>query len=505
MSAMPPDKPVVAPEKARELMELAVDVMLKSVAEVRSDGKVTPRVGAVLLKPDGSVVTAHRGELRDGDHAEFTLLERKHRDVALDGSVLFATLEPCAPGARKHPKLSCAERIVLARIKRVYVGIEDPDPTVAKGGLRLLRRHGVEFVMFDRDLQDKINDANEGFLKQAHERAELERDGTADPPPPPMDVGRSTLSQLSDRALEVYRDRAGIGAETGSDAFWERLASAGFVVKTNGKFQPTGHGMLLFGRRPRETFPQAGLLARIEYPDGSNEREEFGGPLILIPEAVEKWLSGKLPNVMTREAMRRSESHHLAFESVREAVVNALVHRDYEVEGAKVQLVIDSNTVKVMSPGGPVYPLTLPLLQGFNAPMISRNPKLHFAFQRMELAEEMGFGLRTLRDQAREKGLPLPQFAYRDPYLTLTLFRTPESAQAALAPDVQAQLSSSERDGWAWLAQRSTATRAEYQDAFGLAERTARNHLGHFADLGLVEVHGRGPSTRYVVRAPSDE
>jgi ATP-dependent DNA helicase RecG len=42
------------------------------------------------------------------------LLERKHRDERLDGSFLFATLEPCAPGARKHPKMACAERIVNA-------------------------------------------------------------------------------------------------------------------------------------------------------------------------------------------------------------------------------------------------------------------------------------------------------------------------------------------------------------------------------------------------------
>jgi ATP-dependent DNA helicase RecG len=52
----------------------------------------------VLWKPDGTVEAAYRGELRDGDHAEYALLERKNRDKKLDGAVLFATLEPCAPG-----------------------------------------------------------------------------------------------------------------------------------------------------------------------------------------------------------------------------------------------------------------------------------------------------------------------------------------------------------------------------------------------------------------------
>jgi ATP-dependent DNA helicase RecG len=127
-------------------------------------------VGAVLLKSDGTVETAHRGELREGDHAEFTLLERKNRATKLDGSILFATLEPCAPGARNHPKLSCAERIVNARIKEVWVGITDPDPMVDRKGIKFLQDHGVIVHMFDQDLQEEIQELNKEFIAQALER-----------------------------------------------------------------------------------------------------------------------------------------------------------------------------------------------------------------------------------------------------------------------------------------------------------------------------------------------
>src|SRR5229473_1690899 len=140
----------------RKLMEQAVAVMRQSSHEPRQDGKSSPVVGAVLWKPDGNIETACRGELRDGDHAEYTLLERKSRDQKLDGAALFATLEPCAPGARRQPKLSCAERIVLARIKRVWVGIEDPDPTVDRKGIKYLQDNGITVHVFDRDLQEAI-------------------------------------------------------------------------------------------------------------------------------------------------------------------------------------------------------------------------------------------------------------------------------------------------------------------------------------------------------------
>ena len=53
----------------RKLMEMAIDAMRRTVSEPRKDGKASPLVGAVLRKPDGTVETACRGELRHGDHA----------------------------------------------------------------------------------------------------------------------------------------------------------------------------------------------------------------------------------------------------------------------------------------------------------------------------------------------------------------------------------------------------------------------------------------------------
>jgi ATP-dependent DNA helicase RecG len=174
----------------RKLMEKAIEVMKQSLHEPRQDGKPPPKVGAVLWKPDGTVDTAFRGELRHGDHAEYTLLERKHRHEKLDDSFLFATLEPCAPGARQHPKLGCAERIVNARIAEVWVGIEDPDPTVDRQGIRYLEQNGIKVHLFDLDLQEQIREANKKFIEQAVKRAAEAKDGKA-ARPSPLSMGRS--------------------------------------------------------------------------------------------------------------------------------------------------------------------------------------------------------------------------------------------------------------------------------------------------------------------------
>jgi len=314
----------------QKLMEQAIEVMRQSVSEPRPDGKANPLVGAVFWKPDGTVETACRGELRDGDHAEYALLERKNLDKKLDGTVLFTTLEPCAPGSRRHPKLGCAERIVLARIKTVWIGIGDPDPTVDRKGIKYLQDSGVTVHMFDRDLQEEIQKANEAFIEQALERAAAARE-----PKKPKTITLSPLENVfataetkdfSTEALEQYRTIAKISDTVGSPAFNRRLVQQGLVKQENGRSTPTGFGLLLFGREPRTVMPQAGLLATIHYPDGREEPKNFDGPLVLIPGQLEKWLNDKLPNVIDRSRMQRREVPPLPFEMVREAVVNALIH-----------------------------------------------------------------------------------------------------------------------------------------------------------------------------------
>jgi ATP-dependent DNA helicase RecG len=487
----------------RELMERAVEVMRQSVAEPRSDGKASPLVGAVLVRHDGTVITAYRGELREGDHAEYTLLERKNRDQRLDGSTLFATLEPCAPGCRRHPKLGCAERIVLARIKEVYVGIEDPDPTVDRKGIKYLQDNGVTVHMFDRDLQEAIREANKAFIEQAMERAAAAQE---EKKPPTVTLSNlehpfanAALDDFSPEALAEYRRLAKIEDTVGSPAFNRRLVFQGLLGQEGGRFVPTGFGVILFGKEPRLMMQQAGLLGTIHYANGREEVKDFDGPQVLAPAQALQWLRDKLPNVIDRTDARRREVSEPFFEMAREGIVNAIVHRDYGITGAKCQLVVTPDTIMVRSPGAPQDPITLEQLQAFNAPMLSRNPVLHYVFSRMELAEERGLGLKSMRQRAEAAGLPLPRYAWEDPYLVLTLYASAESAAQTLRPEVLAAMSEDERVGWRFLATRDRSTKEEYTRTTGYDDRKAQRQLKHFVELGLLRRRGSGRATFYEV------
>ena len=487
---------------ARQLMERAIQVMRQSVAERRADGKASPLVGAVLSDPDGNVETAHRGELRDGDHAEFTLLERKKRASRLDNAVLFATLEPCAPGARRHPKLSCAERIVLARIEEVWVGIEDPDPTVDRRGIRYLQDNGVTVHMFDLDLQGKIRSVNRLFLEQALQRAEGEETTKREVTTlSPLESALPSVEtrDLSVDALERFRATAGIGDAIDSPAFVRRLLHLGLLQEdTARRLAPTGFGYLLFGHEPRTVMPQAGVLATIHFADGREEVRDFDGPQVFVPEQSLQWLRDKLPNPIERSGARRVEVNGELFEMAREAVVNAVIHRDYAIEGAKCQLTVTQDTIEVMSPGKPVEPITLDQMRSFNAPMLSRNPVLHYIFSRMELAEERGLGLKSLRRCAEDAGLPLPQYRWKAPYLTLTLYRSAAALATEVAgPAAMGSLTPDRKAAWDIIAGRESITTRALMECLGFDERKTQRIMKGLQVAGLVHRVGEGRATRY--------
>lgn len=483
---------------SRSMMKKAIEAMHQSVPEHRPDGSPSPSVGAVLVRPDGSIVTAARGELREGNHAEFILLERKCPGERLDGCALFTTLEPCLD--RNKPKRGCARHIVSARIKEVYVGLEDDNPRVAGKGIEHLRRHGVTVRMFDRDLQDEILSENQKFFAWARRQPERPKEEPIKLSRYEDPVTAVALEDLSQQALERYRSKAGLTLEVGSQEFLRMLRQQGVLVGDGDVATPSGFGLLLFGKQPRNAMPQAGLLARADLPDGSSSRKEFGQALVLIPELLEKWLNTVLPSTIDRHRMERKEKVDLPFDMIREAVVNALIHRDYDLAGQKCQIVVNADTITVKSPGGPIPPVTLDQLQSFTAPMKSRNPVLHYTFARMGMAEEQGFGLeKSLKGQAQRLDLPLPTFVLAGDYLVLTIYRSREAAVSTLADEIREQFSKAEIIGWEWISKRDSVTTAEYEEAMKLPNRTAKNHIQKLRKLGLLKMTGAGRATRYEV------
>lgn len=365
--------------------------------------------------------------------------------------------------------------------------------------MRYLQQMGVKAIPFDRDLQEIIKEENAAFFDQARRKAMA---AEAEPVLSPSRYNQTspeiTFTDLDQKALNYYRNfLINDHAPDDDETFHHRLFHQGLLEKTeNGTLAPTRFAHILFGKHPRDILPEAGILATIHGQDGE-DLKDFDGPMVLGSDAMLTWLKEKFPDPINRSSAQRKSVNAAFYELVREGIANAIVHRDYDIEGSKIQLVIDGDTVTIRSPGTPPDPITIEQLQCFLAPMVSRNPRLHAVFSTMELAEERGLGLKSMRTTATEAGLPLPKFRFNEPYLDLVIYRTEEAVIGALAREVQKQLSNDESERFKWVARRETTTSAEFAKEFAVDTRTARRNLNKYADLGLVETLGDARARKY--------
>lgn len=481
----------------REYMELAIKVMKDSIHENRTD-KSSPLVGAVLVFPDGTTDTAYRGEFRHGDHAEYTLLDKKNRTKDLSGCWLFATLEPCAPGARNAPKIPCSERIVNARIAEVWFGIEDPDPKVDHGGITHMKDNGVIVHQFDKDLHKEIEKFNEEFLKGAHKRRQEAQIAKQKPMDKLNQIAPSTnFSNLSTEALQFFLDKSGNKLDANSQEFINELLQMELLETNNktGENIPTGNAILLFGKNPRLKFPQAAVKAKVTYGDGNTDVQSFDDALVLIPNQVEAWARKVIPESFDRSKFIREKVPAFPIEVIDEAVINAIIHRDYSIEGAKVQLEISPDKIIVKSPGKPIPPIELKNLQNFTATSISRNKTLALIFNLMRYMEESGVGMDTYREMRDKYKLPLPIITYEDPNLVVTFPRNADAVRNLDYKDQLSQLNDEELAGFDFVKSRGEVSRKEYEEHFGFERKKASNHLKKLKDLDLIGDNGENPKS----------
>ena len=143
-----------------------------TLARVRERGLRLPYVGAVLVAPDGSVLSRGRKRFIEGTsllvHAERDAIDKVPESVA--GATLYTTLEPCYEARLRshhnHIFHSCAELIVESGIRCVIVGRWD-DVMMNGRGIGYLRNHRVKVIHYLDAIPPKRRPRHEALLRNA--------------------------------------------------------------------------------------------------------------------------------------------------------------------------------------------------------------------------------------------------------------------------------------------------------------------------------------------------
>jgi ATP-dependent DNA helicase RecG len=257
-------------------------------------------------------------------------------------------------------------------------------------------------------------------------------------------VAGATLNDLDDDIIEEYRqNRIRRGPRGESFTRIELLRDAG-AIDTLG--QPTGAGILLFGQNPQLYFPQVGaVIVRFkgtslrESAQGSerySRRIEVTGPAPRLVERTWQAMFDEVHQSSVTNGLTRQERYEYPLEAVREAVVNAICHRDYGLAGQRVEIRLFDDHMEITSPGRLPGHITLDNMLDEH---YSRNPRLVRGLYYWGYIEELGQGIDIIVDAMRREHHPSPEFREGARSFTVSLRNEIDQIELEYGEDLNAR------------------------------------------------------------------
>ena len=321
------------------------------------------------------------------------------------------------------------------------------------------------------------------------------------------------LDEIDPDAIGEYRRLKGQTYPGAEELQWsdpELLRALRCADKdAHGVLRPTVAGVLLFGKPTglRRHFP----MMRVDYirvpgkkwvedPNTRFETLEIRAPLIrLVGRAVNAILD-ELPKAfaLQPDEIHRKELPLIPTRVLREAVVNAVMHRSYRIHGA-IQIIRYSNRLEIRNPG---YSLVSEERWG-DPGSVTRNPHIAAVLHEVNLAETKGSGIRVMRQLMEETGLTPPTLESdrnKDQFVATMLFHHflgPEDWKWLQSLKVPGLIDEEARS-LVYVRETFTIDNATYRDLNRVDVLNASNHLRRLRDQGLLEQRGKGSATYYV-------
>ena len=205
--------------------------------------------------------------------------------------------------------------------------------------------------------------------------------------------------------FQEFRTRSGLSAAVSQAQIISNLK----LLLPDG--QAKNGAALFFGSEP-ESFIDTSIVRCIAF-DGTTKTQiiddkAFGGPLYRQYEQAMRWLKSKLSVRYEIEGGGpRKEIWEIPEIAFKEAIINALSHRDYYDKGAKITIELFADRVEISNPGGLTSAISP---HEFGTKSHSRNPLIFGLFVRIQMVEQVGSGIGRIKDLIKAAGLPEPQF-----------------------------------------------------------------------------------------------
>lgn len=458
-------------EKLKEIQKLKCETQFTELktAEKGCPKKLYDTLSSFSNQDDGGVIVFGIDEEREYEEAgvyDAQDLQKKVNEQCLQMEPvvrpLFTVLEKDGRWfvSAEIPGIDIAERPCYykgrGRLKGSYVRIGDSDEPMTEYEI-------YSYEAFRRKYQDDVRE-----------------------------VPRITFSSLLKSSLDDYIQRLKAGKPNLS-ALTETEICELMSITRNGAV--TLSAAMLFSPYPQAYFPQLCITAVVIPGKEIGETGDLGERFLdnqriegTIPQMLEGALRFVQKNmrhmtIIDPRTAKREDRTDYPITAVREAIINALVHRDYSLhtEGMPIQILMFEDRMEISNPGGIYGRITVDQLGKVQPD--TRNPVLASALEVLGITENRYSGIPTIRREMRSFHLPEPEFLDQRGGFTVRFFK-----QRGAAVNDFSALTDDEKNILIFC--KTPRTRQEICEYLGLSSTTyaIKRHVMPLVDRGLISL-----------------
>jgi ATP-dependent DNA helicase RecG len=270
-------------------------------------------------------------------------------------------------------------------------------------------------------------------------------------------------------------------------------------------YTPTNAGLLLFGQSVERRFPQAEITL-VQY-HGTELADEFERDDIrdTLPEALhraERWLMEHMRKGSRMINLERHDWTQFPIGAVREALVNAVAHRDYSIRGEGIRIALFADRLECYSPGRLPGHVTL---ENIRQERFSRNETLVQVLADYGMVERLGYGIDRMVRQMEEAGLPLPTF--RETAAGFLVILHGHSVEPGVVQGVDTSewlrqgLNERQIAAMLHLSEHRRITNRDLQEQYpDVSAETIRRDLADLVERGMLMKVGERRATYYILK-----
>lgn len=280
----------------------------------------------------------------------------------------------------------------------------------------------------------------------------------------------------------------------------ELLINIGAAKSFKGNIKPTNAGILFFGKNPQRFFINSGLrIAKFKGTDVTHPvidridcKETLWEMLNMSEEFIRRNIRLLSFRVPTR--FQREDKFEYPIDALREAIINALIHRNY-LEPADVRAFLFDNRVEIINPG--TFPIGVTPKHPIHKPV---NPVLCSLMYDIGFIEKYGSGIRLMKRLCREGGNKEPYYDLH-PLETKIIFESQikETTYIEVA-DISDKLNERQKKALYFAQKKGFITRKEYMGINSVSNKTAYTELKDMAKKELVTISGKGRGVKYLIK-----